>query len=49
VLSEHPSAEALACSAQQFGQEDDITVISISRQAVETKPSLPAQAVAVSG
>jgi serine phosphatase RsbU (regulator of sigma subunit) len=48
-LAEHPNADAIARSAQQFGQEDDITVISISRQAVGTKPSRPASAVAVSG
>src|SRR3954449_790113 len=34
VLSERLGADALARRAQQFGQEDDITVISIVRQAV---------------
>lgn len=49
VLSEHPSAEALAYSAQQFGQEDDITVILISRHAVEMKPLLAAPTVTATG
>ena len=40
ALCQHLEADAIARSAQQFGQEDDITVLSISRQAMEVK-SLP--------
>jgi phosphoserine phosphatase RsbU/P len=35
ALTEQLSAEALARRAQEFGQDDDITVISIRRQPVE--------------
>jgi serine phosphatase RsbU (regulator of sigma subunit) len=37
ALMERLSAEALARRAQKFGQDDDITVISISRQPVEAQ------------
>jgi Stage II sporulation protein E (SpoIIE) len=37
ALTERLSAEALARRAQEFGQDDDITVISICRQPVEAK------------
>jgi serine phosphatase RsbU (regulator of sigma subunit) len=47
VLAEPLGADAIARRAQQFGQEDDITVISVSRKTVETKPVRPAQAAAV--
>jgi sigma-B regulation protein RsbU (phosphoserine phosphatase) len=47
VLSERLAAEAIARSAQRFGQEDDITVISISRQAVEVKPLAQTASMAV--
>jgi hypothetical protein len=46
VLSEHLEADALARRAQQFGQEDDITVISIARQAVGVQPLPQGQAAA---
>jgi serine phosphatase RsbU (regulator of sigma subunit) len=38
ALISHPSADAIAQSAQQFGQEDDITVIAVSRKVIETQP-----------
>jgi serine phosphatase RsbU (regulator of sigma subunit) len=44
ALSERPGAEAIARRAQQFGQEDDITVIAISPRTVTTE-STTAQAV----
>jgi len=39
--------DAIARSAQQFGQEDDITVISISRQAVRTMVQAQAASISV--
>jgi sigma-B regulation protein RsbU (phosphoserine phosphatase) len=47
ALSERLEADAIARSAQQFGQEDDITVISISRQAVGIKPLPQAQTASI--
>jgi serine phosphatase RsbU (regulator of sigma subunit) len=45
ALSEHLGADAIARSAQQFGQEDDIMVISmIARQAVAVQPLPQVQA-----
>ena len=37
ALAERLSADALARRAQEFGQDDDITVISICRQPVGAK------------
>jgi Stage II sporulation protein E (SpoIIE) len=47
ALSEHWDADAVARSAQQFGQEDDITVISISRQTAGVRPLPQAQAASI--
>jgi serine phosphatase RsbU (regulator of sigma subunit) len=47
TLSEHPGAEAIARRAQQFGQEDDITVIAISPRAAATESSAVQAAFAV--
>jgi phosphoserine phosphatase RsbU/P len=43
ILSEHLKADAIARRAQQFGQEDDITIISISRKAPVAEPAMQAQ------
>ncbi len=48
ALLEQREADAIARSAQQFGQEDDITVISISRQVGRVKPLSRAQAASTS-
>lgn len=48
ALSQGLKANALARSAQQFGQEDDITVISIFRQATEVQTLAQAQAAFMS-
>ncbi|MBV9034053.1 MAG: SpoIIE family protein phosphatase [Acidobacteriaceae bacterium] len=48
ALSQHLEADAIARSAQQFGQEDDITVISISRQPAAVKPLPQAAPMSVS-
>lgn len=47
VLAEHPGAEAIARRAQQFGQEDDITVISVSRQAMIAEPAVRLQSASL--
>jgi len=47
ALSEHPGAEAIARRAQQFGQEDDITVIAISPRAITTESNTAQAAFAV--
>jgi Stage II sporulation protein E (SpoIIE) len=49
TLSEHLGAEAIARRAQQFGQEDDITVIAISPRAMVTESSTAQTAVALGG
>ncbi len=46
-LAEHPGAEVIARRAQQFGQEDDITVIAISRRAVTAESTANQSAFAV--
>jgi serine phosphatase RsbU (regulator of sigma subunit) len=47
TLSEHLKADAIARCAQQFGQEDDITVITISRQAVAAEPAMQSQTASI--
>ena len=49
ALAEHPGAEAIARRAQQFGQEDDITVIAISPRAATTETTTAQAAFAVQG
>jgi hypothetical protein len=46
ALAEHPGADAIARRAQQFGQEDDITVIAISRRTTVTASNTAQAALA---
>jgi serine phosphatase RsbU (regulator of sigma subunit) len=42
------SAESIARSAQDFGQEDDITVVTLVRQSVEASADIPLSAPSLS-
>ncbi|MBV9676755.1 MAG: serine/threonine-protein phosphatase [Acidobacteriaceae bacterium] len=46
-LSQRMETDAIARRAQQFGQEDDITVISVSRQAMAVEPAVQLQSAAL--
>jgi sigma-B regulation protein RsbU (phosphoserine phosphatase) len=47
VLSERLGADSIARRAQKFGQEDDITVISVSRQIAAAEPAMQVQAASL--